>query len=226
MISKLGPCRRFEKDSTTVSHHGIALDIFTQSLQFAAVLLNRDIHPFVGDAVTEKELESVDSSLVAFFPVNGQAAKVGGEEQFAPTLVRPPELFSQLRSSREQDPQLLRCKSNGLDPGIGFDGERRRPACEQVNVAREISGAKTNTHDALSSRYVNRSHCSRSDDKTVVRVVPGRKEWFVFVEGTPFAERRNLSKLGLAKTWKRSRIGERIKTDSEKSLRLFFFRKL
>src|SRR5262252_7533316 len=109
MISKLGPCRRFEKDSTAVSHDGIALDILTQFLQFAAVLLNRDIHPIVGDAVTEKELESVDGSLVALFTVNGQAAKVGREEQFAPALIRPPELFSQQMPSREQYPQLLRC---------------------------------------------------------------------------------------------------------------------
>src|SRR5215469_10016553 len=155
MIGKLGSCRCLKKDPTTVSDHGIALDIFTQFLQFTAVLLNRGIHPFVGDAVAEQKLESVDRTLVAFFPVNGQAAKVGLEEQFASALVRSPELFSQLRFLREQDPQLLWCKSNGLDRGIGFDGKRGRPTCEQVNVASEMPGVKTNTHDALSSRDIN-----------------------------------------------------------------------
>jgi hypothetical protein len=116
--------------------------------------------------------------------------------------------------------QLLRCESNGLDGGFGFDGDDRGPPCEQIDIAGEISRTVANKHHAFAGRDVDGSHASRKNYVAVERIIPGGDEWIIFSNGAAFPERFNLNELGRIEVRIGNRVRERVETKSKEILRL------
>src|SRR5579862_2376803 len=64
MFGQLFACRSFEQHVTSVSHHGIRVNVFANPLEFKLVFIYRGVEPFVWDTVAEQQLNCVECGLV------------------------------------------------------------------------------------------------------------------------------------------------------------------